>query len=445
LTGNSLFAIILLYNKGVDMSAKGTTADTKEKDKFKDLLGSMDPKLDREVREKLITARVGLLLRASFFGNLATRLKLVNADEWCTTAGTDGRNFYYNSRFVDKLKPKEIEFLFGHEVLHCVYDHFGRQGDRDAQLYNCAADYCVNSDLIKHRVGEKITTVPCLYDPKYDGKSSEEIYDILYENAEKIDINKLIEQLLDDHMDGDDEDGPDGGDGKDGSGRPKISKSDRDAIRDEIKEALLAAAAASDGAGNLPAGIKRIIQDLTAPKMNWRELLRMQLESTVKSDYTWMRSSRRGWHMDAVMPGMKLDPMIDIAISIDASGSMLDRMLKDFLGEVAGIMEQFPNYRIHVLSFDTQVYNPQQFDSENLDDITGYEIQGGGGTDFDCVFNYFKENEIEPKRHIMFTDGYPCGSWGDEQYCDTVFIMHGTTTIVPPFGQYAYYEEESKH
>jgi hypothetical protein len=24
-----------------------------------------------------------------------------------------------------------------------------------------------------------------------------------------------------------------------------------------------------------------------------------------------------------------------------------------------------------------------------------------------------------------------------------VFIMHGTTSIVPPFGQYAYYEEEA--
>ena len=108
-------------------------------------------------------------------------------------------------------------------------------------------------------------------------------------------------------------------------------------------------------------------------------------------------------------------------------------------------MEQFPNYRIHVVSFDTQVYNPQQFDSENLDDITGYEIHGGGGTDFDCVFQYFKDNEIEPKRHIMFTDGYPCGSWGDEAYCDTVFIMHGTTSIIPPWGQWAYYEEESQH
>ena len=53
--------------------ATGTTANKKEADKFKDLCGPTDPKLDREVREKLITARVGLLLRASFFGNLATR------------------------------------------------------------------------------------------------------------------------------------------------------------------------------------------------------------------------------------------------------------------------------------------------------------------------------------------------------------------------------------
>jgi len=426
-----------------------TTANKKESDKFKDLLGPTDPKLDREIRERLITARVGLLLRASFFGNLATRLKLVNADEWCPTAATDGRNFYYNSRFVDMLKPKEIEFLFGHEVLHCVYDHFGRRGDRDPQLFNIANDYCVNADLKKHRVGEFITSVPCLYDAKYQDMSSEEIYDILYENAEKIDIGSLIDKLLDDHLDGDSQDGSGGEEGEDGKkngkGRPRLSQEERQKIKDEIKEAVLAAAAASDGAGNLPAGVKRIIEDMTAPKMNWRELLRMQLESTIKSDYTWMRNSRRGWHMDAVMPGMKLDPMIDIAISIDASGSMLDSMLKDFLAEVAGIMEQFPNYRIHVVSFDTEIYNPQQFDSENLDDITGYEIKGGGGTDFDCVFQYFKENEIEPKRHIMFTDGYPNGSWGDEQYCDTVFIMHGTTTIVPPFGQYAYYEEESKH
>jgi predicted metal-dependent peptidase len=416
-----------------------TTANKKESDKFKNLLGATDPKVDREVREQLITARVGLLLRASFFGNLATRLKLVNADEWCPTAATDGRNFYYNTRFVKMLRPKEIEFLFGHEVLHCVYDHFGRRGERDPQLWNIANDYCVNQDLKEHNVGEFITSVPCLYDKKYRGMSSEEVYDSLYENAEKIDISKLLDQMLDEHLDGDgDGDGDEEGDGK---GRPRLSEADRQAIRDEIKEAMLAAAAASGDAGNLPGGVKRLIQELTEPKMNWRELLRMQLESTIKSDYTWMRASRKGWHMDAVMPGMKLDPMIDIAVAIDTSGSIGEAMLRDFLSEIQGIMDSFPAYKIHVFCFDTEVHNPAQYDSDNLDLITEYEPGGGGGTDFTAIYDYLKAEEIEPKRLVVFTDGYPFGSWGDENYTDTVWILHGTDSIVPPWGQFAYYEE----
>ena len=415
----------------------GTTATKDDAKKFANLIGPMEPKLDREVREKLITARVGLLLKASFFGNLATRLKLMNADEWCPTAATDGRHFYYNSRFIAMLRPKEIEFLFGHEVLHCVYDHFGRRGDRDPQIWNIANDFCVNGDLVKNNVGELITTVPALYDRKYDGMSSEEVYDDLMKNAQKINMSDLIDKLLDEHLDGE---GDDDGEEGEGKGRPKLSEAEKQAIRDEIKEAMLAAAQAS-GAGNLPAGVKRLIQELTEPKMNWRELLRMQLESTIKSDYTWMRASRKGWHMDAVMPGRNQDPMIDIAVALDASGSISESMLKDFLSEIQGIMDSFPAYKIHVITFDTDAYNPAQYDSDNLDSICDYEVKGGGGTDFDCVYNYLKENEIEPKRLVMFTDGYPFGSWGDENYTETVFILHGTTTIVPPFGQYAYYEE----
>jgi predicted metal-dependent peptidase len=327
-----------------------------------------------------------------------------------------------------------------------VYDHFGRRGDRDPQLFNIANDYCVNADLIKHRVGEKITSVPCLHDPKYDGMSSEEIYDLLYEKAEKIDIGKLLDQMIDEHLDGEGDEDKDGGEGGDkdgkGKGRPKLTPEERQQIKDEIKEAMLAAAATVDGAGNLPAGVKRLIQELTEPQMNWRELLRMQLESTIKSDYTWMRASRKGWHMDAVMPGMKVDPMIDIAVALDASGSISETMLKDFLGEIQGIMDSFPAYKIHVFTFDTEAYNPAQYDSDNLDDICDYEVKGGGGTDFDAIYNYLKAEEIEPKRLVVFTDGYPFGSWGDENYADTVWILHGTTTIEPPWGQYAYYDEE---
>jgi predicted metal-dependent peptidase len=404
----------------------------------------MDPKVDREVREKLTTARVGLLLRASFFGNLATRLKLTNADEWCSTAATDGRNFYYNSRFINMLKPKEIEFLFGHEVLHCVYDHFGRTGDRNHKLFNIANDYCVNADLKKHRIGEFITTVPCLYDKKYEGWSSEQVYDDLLENMDSMDLEDLVEKLLDEHLSGDGNgDSDDGEDKEGGGGRPQVSEEERQRIRDEIREAVLAAASTCEDASNLPAGVRRIIQNLTEPKMNWRELLRMQLESTIKSDFTWMRSSRRGWHVDAVLPGMKNDQMIDIAIAIDASGSIGGKMLRDFLSEVQGIMDTFPAFRMHIVTFDTQIYNPREYSSENLDTMLDYEIAGGGGTMFECVFEYFKEQNIEPQRLVFFTDGYPCGSWGDENFADTVWILHGTTSIIPPWGSYAYYDEDA--
>ena len=178
----------------------------KRSDKFDKLIGPMDTKVDAQARERLVTARVGLLLRQSFFGNLATRMKLINADEWCATAATDGRNFYYNSRFIMMLKTKEVEFLFGHEVLHVVYDHIDRRGNRDPQIWNIANDYTVNADLKRHKVGQFITTVPCLYEQKYDGKTSEEIYDDLMKNVQKLDINDLIDQMIDDHMDGDADD-----------------------------------------------------------------------------------------------------------------------------------------------------------------------------------------------------------------------------------------------
>jgi predicted metal-dependent peptidase len=424
------------------MTTNTSTQNRDDAKKFANLIGPTDSRLDRAVREKLVTARVGMLLRASFFGNLATRLKLVNADQWCATAATDGRNFYYNTRFIELLKPREIEFLFGHEVLHCVYDHFGRRGDRDPRLWNVANDFCVNADLKKHRVGEFITSVPCLYDHKYEGMSSEEVYDDLYENAEKINIDDLIDRMLDEHMDGDNEGaGAGAGADQDGKGRPRMSEEERARVRDEIKEAMLSAAQTCD-ASNLPGGVKRLIQQLTEPKMNWRELLRMQLESTIKSDYTWLRTSRKGWHVDAVMPGMRTTDAIDIAVGIDMSGSISDAQGRDFLGEIRGIMEAFDSYRIHVFCFDTKTYNPQQYDSDNLETIEDYDLQGGGGTDFECIFGYLKEADIEPRKLVVFTDGYPFGSWGDENYCDTVWIIHGDRDPSPPFGTWALYGDD---
>lgn len=405
-----------------------------------------DPRIDAAAREKLITARIGLLLRAPFFGNLATRMTLVNGDAWLPTAATDGRRFYYNSEFVNKMPLKQLEFLVGHEVLHAVYDHMGRRGDRDPKIWNIADDYCVNFDLKEQRIGDMIPTA--LYNDKYRGMSAEEVYEDLMKNADKIDVQKLLKQLLDEHLDGagDGEgDSDEDGDGdKTGNGRPKLSKEEQKEIRDEMREAVIAAATAA-GAGNIPGGVKRLIKDLTDPVMNWLELLQQQIESTIKNDFTWARPSRRSWHMDAVMPGMKPGTQIDVVIGIDTSGSIRDEDLRVFFSEIKGIMETYEEYKITVMGWDTEVHNVGVFTSDNLENIETFEPGGGGGTDPHCVWEYLRENEIEPKKLIMFTDFCFFG-WSPqdvESYCDTVWIIKGNKSAEPEFGVWAHYEEEA--
>ena len=401
---------------------------------------------DKELIDKLTTARVGLLLKAPFFGNMATRMQLVEADEWCPTAATNGRNFYYNTQFVKKLSVKKLEFLFGHEILHCVFDHFGRVGSRDRQLSNIAQDFAVNQILVDERIGEKITEVKICLDNKYRGMAWEEIYDELYEKAEKISMPDLLKQLgdlLDEHIN---EDGS--GPGKDGDkegkgkGAPGMSKEEAQAIRDEIKEAMIQSAAAA-GAGKVPAGIQRMIKDMTEPKISWRDLVRQEIQSIIRNDYSFTRPNRKSMHSGAILPGMKEATTIDIGISIDMSGSIGQEDATVFLSEVKGIVDQYEDFKINLWCFDTAIYNHQEFTQDNSEELFEYEPEGGGGTDFEVNWEFMKENGITPKKFIMFTDGYPCGGWGDEDYCDTIFIVKGNTEAEAPFGQTVIYEKEA--
>jgi predicted metal-dependent peptidase len=391
-------------------------------------MSHVDPVVD-----KIIVARVGLLLRHPFFGNMATRLKIQDGSDWCSTAATDGRHMFYNREFFEKLTPKEVEFVLAHEILHNVFDHMNRNEGRNRRIWNAAVDYTVNGQLIRDRIGDQPKGIDIFHDPKHYGKPAEQIYDELFEKYDEEELAALG-QLLDEHLDNE-------GDGKNGNGPPQYSKEELKQIRDEIREATIQAANAA-GAGNVPANIQRMIKELTEPKMNWREILRQQIQSTIKNDYTFMRPNRKGWHMNAILPGTNFDETIDICIGIDMSGSISDSQAKDFIGEIKGIMDQYQDYKIKLWCFDTQVYNEADFDGTGGDDIMEYEVIGGGGTEFDVNWSYMKEHDINPKKFIMFTDGYPWGSWGDENYCDTVFIIHGNNSIVPPWGNYAYYEQD---
>ena len=399
-----------------------------------------------EVQDRIIVARVGLLLRHPFFGNMATRLIVKHCDDWCPTAATDGKHLFYNTQFFNALSNKEIEFVIAHEILHCVFDHIIRREDRDAMIYNIACDYIVNNTLVRDKIGEPVKMIQIYPDWKYDGWQSDAVYDDIYKKAEE-NGKKFLEQmgeLLDEHIDWESKPSKPktGKGGSKPDQRPSYTKEEMKKIRDQIKENMISSAQ-SAGAGNIPAEVERMIKELTEPKMNWREILRQQIQATIRNDYTFSRPSRKGWHTGVVLPGMNFDQQIDCAICFDMSGSIGDDQAVNFLSEVKGIMDEFKEYNLKLWCFDTAVYNEKDYSSSDGEDFSEYKPIGGGGTEFMVNWEYMKEHDIVPKKLIMFTDGYPFGSWGDPDYCDTIFVIHGhhDKNLKAPFGVTTHYED----
>jgi predicted metal-dependent peptidase len=411
-------------------------------------------KTSAEIEDILIKARVDMLMNAPFFGNLATRLVLVDATDWCPTAATDGKHFYYNRHFTAALREDECIWLMGHEILHCVYDHMDpmRRGDRIHQLWNVANDYVINLELELAKLGRRIRKeiIEVCFDYKYQDMMSEDVYDELYKEADEDGrIQRVSFDMHIEHEEGDDEGSGVGQEGnvEDGTKGPvPMSADEKEKIKQEFKSATMQAAKAAGDAGNLPRGVKRMLDKLVNPQLDWRQLLAMQIQSVIKSDYTFRTPSRKGLDSGFFLPAMDYEQSIDVAIALDMSGSIDDVMSRDFLSEVKGIFDQYTGFKVHLFCFDTEVHNPQQFDDMNMEEFMDYELMGGGGTEFDCCYDYMKEAGIEPKKFIMFTDGYPWGSWGDENYCDSLFIVHGSgyggQTPTSPFGTTVPYTRE---
>lgn len=438
----------------------------------------------------IVAARVQLLFDKPFFGNTAARLLLVDATDWCGTAATDGRHLYYNREFIKSLTKDELMFLVAHEILHCIYDHLGRRGGRDPKLLNMAQDYVINYTLVEDKCGKMPESG--LYDKRFpDTMSSEEVYEVLRKDSVTIQmpLDEHLDLLGEDPQDGEGKGGQDGQGGQKTvsvtvqgkNGPPKLTEEDIAKIRAEIKANVIQAAQAA-GAGNVPRGVARMIEDLVNPKLDWRTLLDAHIRSSVKDDYTFQRLSRKTSalryaageeeaaltersaeeHFEGefavdvlegdedrdvslsvpMMPTQDYMDTIDIFVAIDASGSMSNDMLRDLLSETKGIMQTFRDFRVRLCTFDTDVYDYREYTGENIEEIDEYPLKGGGGTMFECVWEYMKRNGIEPNRLVMFTDGLPNSTWGDESYVDTLFVIHTHTNIVAPFGITAYYEPD---
>lgn len=379
------------------------------------------------VEDKIIAARIKLLFNHPFFGNFASRLIIKESSNWLSTAATDGRHIFYNKTFFTDMSIDQIAFTIAHEVLHLIFDHLGRINGRNIQLFNIAADYCVNGQLIRDKIG-KAPDMRLYHDVKYYDMSVEQIYDLLL-NDDYEHLSSLG-GLVDEHIDWDQKDvnNPD---------RPVYTTNELVQIKNEIISTIIQIAQITS---NHSSEITRLINNLTSSKMDWRQILRNEIQSILRNDYTWQRPNRKTIHHGIYLPGSNNDETIDIAIAIDTSGSITNQMLHDFLSEVNGIMEEYQDFKIKIWCFDTDVYNPREYTTDNNESLLTYEISGGGGTDFMTNWKYMEDTDYVPKKFIFFTDGYPNDKWGIEDYCDTVFILHDTNKIVAPFGTTIYYD-----
>jgi len=382
---------------------------------------------DLTIEERLIAAKVQMLMRLPFFGSLASGLNVKVVDwrfdkETPMTAATDGVNFFYNPEGIKDRTIPELVWLYAHEVSHVCWQHFMRMGDRNKTLWNIATDYAINGILRINKIGKPFEKH--LDDKKFDGMAAEQIYDILYKEAPKLDLDALSKMLADKHLEMD----------RNEDGSPKTEEQIRD-LTNKIKEDIIKATQSME-AGSIPAGFDRLIESIVSPQLPWQEILRDRIKSKIKTDFTFMQPNRRSGNMGGIIfPSMTVEDQIDICIAMDMSGSISDDIASEFMSEINGIISEFRSWNIKIWSFDAKVYNQKEYSSDDNADIMSYQPKGGGGTDFECNWAYMKTASIEPKLFIMFTDLYPCGGWGDPDYCDTLFIGYGGCREVAPFGE----------
>ena len=87
---------------------------------------------------------------------------------------------------------------------------------------------------------------------------------------------------------------------------------------------------------------------------------------------------------------------------VDVSGSMpVDQIQK--------IILEASKHNGLLITFDLQI-----LDVMKLSDLTpDTQLRQGGGTNINCVDDYFSEHNLNPRNTVVFTDGGFCDGWGN--------------------------------
>ncbi|CCF19131.1 conserved protein of unknown function [Pseudorhizobium banfieldiae] len=375
--------------------------------------------------DKMLAAQTSLLWDHPFFGVLNAQLEMIEVEPdhpQIDTMATDGRRLWWNPKFVEDLTVPEVVFVRAHEVMHNALEHHIRRGHRKPGRFNDACDYAINGELVACGVG-KMPKIG-LIDPRYTGLSAEEIY-----------------RLLDDENDGDDSSegqGDRGGCGTTVDGCPQNDEAAKAELQAEmqtkIRQAAMVAKAAQ--AGKLPASLSRLIDELLAPKVDWRAVLRRFIDESMTRDFAWHKPNRRMIPHGIITPGLISDGVSHIVIAVDTSGSIDNDILKDFAAEVNGAYQEGAVDKLTVIYADASVARIDQF--ENGDELT-INPAGGGGTAFSDTFEKITDQFPDARACIYLTD-MGVYDFGDEPPMPVLWGVYGRSskdvaTLSPPFGE----------
>ena len=191
--------------------------------------------------------------------------------------------------------------------------------------------------------------------------------------------------------------------GKDKDFNPRPSKEQIDKMREM---AVAAAQQYERDRGFLPASMKRFVNELLTPKVDWREVLHSFVTRAMGEKSDWNRPNRRFISSHTYLPSHYGDKL-KVCVGIDTSGSTMGDIPR-FLGELNGLVKSFGNYELTLIECDAEVGKFEKYDDENPLDLENlhYEMSGGGGTCLKPIFDKIKEENVECDCICIFTDGY---------------------------------------
>jgi predicted metal-dependent peptidase len=181
--------------------------------------------------------------------------------------------------------------------------------------------------------------------------------------------------------------------------------------------------------GHEPLGIDRPLQESRRSQQDWREILRHFVSACSPHDYRWTPPNRRFISSGMYLPSIEGSGLGTIVIAVDTSGSIGERQLQQFAGEISSICDETHPESIMVIYCDAEVQGVEELEPSAPVELAP---KGGGGTDFRPVFNWIEDKSVLPTCLIYLTD-LCCHSYPDPPEYPVLWVTDGRR--IAPFGE----------